>query len=98
MTTTPITAVDQATLKTQILAAGLTIPCWIRAAWGSISTFRGGDKRGGGNGGRIALEPQVSWTVNNPTELAKVLTAVSTIMLSTISWPYFEPYTNRYLS
>jgi catalase-peroxidase len=61
VTYSPITAVDEAALKAQILAAhGVTVSNLVSAAWGSASTFRGGDKRGGANGARIALQPQVS--------------------------------------
>jgi len=68
---------DVETLKAQILAApGLTISNLVSVAWGSASTFRGGDKRGGANGARIALQPQVSWAVNNPKQLQIVLSAV----------------------
>lgn len=79
----PITSNDQAKLKTQILAArGLTISSLVSVAWGSASTFRGGDKRGGANGARIALQPQASWEVNNPKQLQTVLSAVSFTLFS----------------
>jgi catalase-peroxidase len=69
-----------ASLKSQILAApGMTISNLVSVAWGSASTFRGGDKRGGANGARIALEPQASWAVNNPKQLQTVLSALNTI-------------------
>jgi len=75
---TSITAEDQVQLKTQILAAsGITVSNLVSVAWGSASTFRSGDKRGGANGARIALEPQISWPVNNPEQLQVVLSAVS---------------------
>jgi catalase-peroxidase len=75
---TPIAPHDTDDLKAQILAApGITISSLVSVAWGSASTFRGGDKRGGANGARIALQPQASWTVNNPKQLQTVLAAVS---------------------
>jgi catalase-peroxidase len=80
VTYAPITPADEATLKAQILAApGLTVSNLVSVAWGSASTFRGGDKRGGANGARIALQPQVSWAVNNPKQLQTVLSALNTI-------------------
>jgi catalase-peroxidase len=45
----------------------------VSTAWASASTFRGGDKRGGGNGARIRLSPQKDWDINQPAQLAKVL-------------------------
>jgi catalase-peroxidase len=57
----------------------LTISSLVSVAWGSASTFREGDKRGGANGARIALQPQASWAVNNPKQLQKVLSAVCPI-------------------
>ena len=51
----------------------------VSAAWASASTFRGSDKRGGANGARIRLSPQKDWEVNEPAELAKVLTKLEAI-------------------
>lgn len=64
---------DIAALKATILESGLTVSELVSAAWASASTFRGSDKRGGANGGRIRLAPQKDWEVNNPSQLMKVL-------------------------
>ena len=69
----PLSPKDIASLKTKILASGLTVPELVRTAWASASTFRGTDMRGGANGARIRLAPQKDWAANNPAELAKVL-------------------------
>ena len=74
-----VDAQDIAVLKDKILASGLSVPQLVGAAWASASTFRGSDKRGGANGARIRLAPQKDWEVNNPSELAKVLTALEAI-------------------
>ncbi len=66
---------DIASLKTKILASGLSIPDLVSTAWASASTFRGSDKRGGANGARVQLAPQKDWEANNPAQLAKVLKA-----------------------
>ncbi|MDC7869171.1 catalase/peroxidase HPI [Pantoea ananatis] len=58
------TADDISELKAKIAASGLTVSQLVSAAWASASTFRGGDKRGGANGARLALAPQKSWAVN----------------------------------
>jgi catalase-peroxidase len=64
---------DIAELKRRILGSGLGIAELVKAAWASASTYRGSDHRGGANGGRIRLEPQRNWEVNEPEELARVL-------------------------
>ena len=58
------TAADIADLKARIAAAGVSVGDLVSVAWASASTFRGGDKRGGANGARIALAPQKDWAVN----------------------------------
>jgi len=70
---------DIADLKSKILASGLTVSELVSTAWASASTFRGSDKRGGANGARIRLAPQKDWEVNQPAQLAKVLTTLEGI-------------------
>ncbi|NBS51982.1 MAG: catalase/peroxidase HPI [Spartobacteria bacterium] len=70
---------DVSSLKKQVLASGLTVSELVSTAWASASTFRGSDKRGGANGARIRLAPQKDWEVNQPDQLAKVLTALEGI-------------------
>ena len=64
---------DVATLKATVLESGLTVQQLVSTAWASASSFRSTDKRGGANGARVRLEPQRSWTVNEPEQLAAVL-------------------------
>jgi len=68
-----VDAQDIAQLKAKILTSGLSISQLVKTAWGSASTFRGTDKRGGANGGRMCLAPQKDWAVNQPAELSKIL-------------------------
>ncbi|MBB3939626.1 catalase-peroxidase [Novosphingobium fluoreni] len=68
-----VDAADVALLEQKILASGLTVAELVSTAWASASTYRRSDHRGGANGGRIRLEPQRSWHVNEPTKLKKVL-------------------------
>ncbi|WP_162055240.1 catalase/peroxidase HPI [Pontibacter pamirensis] len=64
---------DISALKNKILDSGLSVSQLVSTAWASAATYRDSDKRGGANGGRIRLEPQKNWEVNNPAELEKVL-------------------------
>jgi catalase-peroxidase len=74
-----IDAQDIASLKRKILASGLSVSRLVSTAWASASTFRGSDKRGGANGARIRLAPQMAWKVNEPVQLEKVLKALEGI-------------------
>ena len=79
---TKLNDADIETLKGLIANSGLSIQKLVSTAWASASTFRGSDKRGGANGGRIRLEPQKNWEVNNPAELAEVLSVYEGIQSS----------------
>ncbi len=68
-----IGASDIAELKKEILNSGISHNELIKTAWASAASYRESDRRGGANGARIRLEPQVNWEVNNPTQLKKVL-------------------------
>ena len=70
---------DIAALKAKILASGLSVSQLVSTAWASASTFRSSDLRGGANGARIRLAPQKDWEVNQPAQLASVLTALEGI-------------------
>jgi catalase-peroxidase len=71
-----LSAQDITALKEQILNSGLSVSELVSAAWAAASSFRGTDMRGGANGARIALEPQRSWKVNNPEQLAATLSVL----------------------
>jgi catalase-peroxidase len=80
----PVPAVDHelvgaeeiARLKAAVLETGLSVGQLAGAAWAAAASFRGTDKRGGANGGRIRLEPQRSWAANDPETLTTVLDAL----------------------
>jgi catalase-peroxidase len=70
---------DIAALKAKLLESGLSISDLVSTAWGSASTFRNSDKRGGANGARVRLAPQSNWDVNDPPELRRVLNTVQSV-------------------
>jgi catalase-peroxidase len=70
---------DIAALKVKLIGSGLSVPELVSTAWAAAGSFRGTDKRGGANGGRLRLAPQKDWEVNNPAEIAKVLGALEGI-------------------
>ena len=70
---------DIAALKAKILGSGLSVSQLVSTAWASASTFRGSDKRGGANGGRIRLAPQKDWEGNQPAQLKTVLQKLEAI-------------------
>ena len=73
---------DITALKQQIKATGLSVSQLVSTAWASASTFRGSDKRGGANGARIRLAPQSNWEVNQPAQLAQVLSVLEGVQQS----------------
>ncbi len=74
-----VSAADVADLKATILGSGLSVSELVGTAWASAATFRGTDRRGGANGGRIRLDPQRGWEVNDPGQLSRVLTTLEGI-------------------
>ncbi len=64
---------EVADLKAKILGSGLTVSELVKTAWASAATYRRSDHRGGANGARIRLAPQKDWDVNDPADLARVL-------------------------
>ncbi|KZY43357.1 catalase/peroxidase HPI [Pseudoalteromonas sp.] len=70
---------DIASLKASILDSGLSVSELVRVAWASAASYRDTDMRGGANGARIRFAPQKDWPVNNPKEVAKVLSKLEKI-------------------
>ncbi|CAN8102782.1 unnamed protein product [Discula destructiva] len=81
---TALTDAQISALKQQILASGCSTAALISTAWASASTYRHTDKRGGANGARIQLEPQVSWAINTGagTNLSTVLATLKSVQSS----------------
>jgi catalase-peroxidase len=77
-----IDANDIKTLKNQLLNAGISVSDLVFTAWASASTYRGSDKRGGSNGGRLRLAPMKDWKVNSPARLEKVLGTIEDVQTS----------------
>ncbi|MEV7802731.1 catalase/peroxidase HPI [Microbispora sp. NPDC088329] len=77
-----VDAADIAALKDQILASGLSVSQLVSTAWASAASFRGSDKRGGANGARVRLQPQIGWEVNDPDQLATVLRTLEGVQQS----------------
>ncbi|MDA9744424.1 catalase/peroxidase HPI [Candidatus Pelagibacter sp.] len=70
---------DIKTLKSKISKSKLSVSELVSTAWASASTYRGSDKRGGANGARVALEPQISWDVNDQNQIKKVIKTLEKI-------------------
>jgi catalase-peroxidase len=70
---------EVAELKSEILSSELSVSQLVKTAWASASTYRDSDKRGGANGARLRLEPQRSWDVNEPEQLATVLSTLEDV-------------------
>jgi catalase-peroxidase len=79
VTHTLIDEQDIAELKAAILSSGLSVSHLVGTAWAAASTFRGSDKRGGANGGRVRLAPQKHWEVNEPAQLMSVVYSIERI-------------------
>jgi catalase-peroxidase len=77
--TTTLSKEEIENVKATILSSGLSMAHMVSTAWASASTFRGSDKRGGANGARIRLEPQINWEANNPAQLKSVLSVYEQI-------------------
>ena len=69
----------EAAVRAAIAKTDLTHLALIETAWASASTFRQSDNRGGANGARIRLEPQINWAVNKPNQLQSVLAVLESI-------------------
>ena len=73
------TDIDIESIKNKIKSSDIPMSYFVETAWASASTFRKTDKRGGANGARIRLQPQISWDVNNKEATSKVIDFLETI-------------------
>jgi len=62
-----IDGADVDALKKDILDLGISVSDLVFTAFSAAVTHRHSDKRGGANGGRLALAPQKDWEVNRRT-------------------------------
>ncbi|WP_425324072.1 catalase/peroxidase HPI [Gordonia polyisoprenivorans] len=74
-----ISDADVDSLKSSILESGLSVAQLVSTAWKAAATFRGSDFRGGANGGRIRLQPQLGWESSEPDELAQAISTLEGI-------------------
>ena len=79
---TELAETDIATLKQAVIDSGLTVAQLVSTAWAAASTYRGSDMRGGADGGRIRLEPQNGWEINEPEKLRAVISTLEGIQQS----------------
>jgi catalase-peroxidase len=71
-----------AELKSTILDSGLTTAQLIKTAWASAATYRHTDFRGGANGARIRLSPQIDWDINVQSGVRTVIAKLEEIQAS----------------
>ena len=74
----PVGEAEIDALKQAILARNLSVSDLAFTAFSAASTYRDSDKRGGANGGRLALAPQKDWAVNR--RAAPVVEALRGVM------------------
>ena len=70
---------DVDSVKEKISNSGLSISDRVCIAWDSARTFRSSDLRGGANGARIRLNPQINWEANESDRLLKTLAVLQPI-------------------
>jgi catalase-peroxidase len=69
-----------ATLKLSIAATGVSVSDLVFTAFSAAATYRDSDKRGGANGGRLALSPQKEWGINR--RAAPVIDKLRAVMIA----------------
>src|SRR5262249_17921133 len=74
-----ITDADVAALKAKLLESGLPIGRLVATAWAACANYRGTDKRGGSNRGRLRPAPQNEWDVNEPAILTSTLATLERV-------------------
>jgi len=74
----PINVTQIHALKRAIMATDISVSDLVFTAFSAAATYRNSDKRGGANGGRLALAPQKDWAVNRRT--IPVVAALRSVM------------------